>query len=80
MKLKKNKNLRRTSAGVRVGIMQIVVLVVPTDWPDALPRFLVPNLAGQLVLNSESFNGQSAVVHWTDKVERDGRGCIERCG
>lgn len=54
--------------------MQIVVLVVPTDRPDALQRLLLPDLAGQFVLNSESFDRQTAIVHWSDKVECDGRG------
>ena len=58
--------------------MQIVVLVVPTDRPDALQRFLVPNLAGQFVLDCKSLNGQTAIVDGADKVESDGRRCRER--
>lgn len=43
---KTTKTGKQTGAGVRYRIMQIVVLVVPTDRPDALQRFLAPNLAG----------------------------------
>lgn len=55
--------------------MQIVVVAVPTDWPDALLRVLHPRLAGQFVLDGERFDVEAAVVHRSDEVERDRRGC-----
>ena len=63
---------------VRNGIMQIVVLIVrsPTDGPDALQRFLSPNVTSQLVLDSKRLDGKTTVIHWTDKVERNRRGCV----
>ena len=67
---------KRTSAAVRNGTMQIEVLVVPTDRPDALQGFLLPHLPGQFVLDSERLDGKTAIVHRTDKVERNRRGYL----
>ena len=53
-----------------------IVFVVPTDRPDALVGFLAPLLTGRFVLDAESFDRQTSIIHGADKVERYRRSCF----